>query len=120
MTDRAAWEKLGVLLRARRVDGLGYKKRAQFARDRGIHERTAYNLEEAKRDSYADGTFALAEEAYGWAPKSISRFLADGTPPAQILDAGLLDGLDEEDERIVRDFIAWRRKRAEERRRHSG
>jgi hypothetical protein len=105
MTDRAAWEKLGALLRARRADGLGYRKLARFAAARGIGERTAWNLENAARDSYARGTLSLADEAYGLVPGSCARFLAGGEL-AEIPDAGLLDPLDAEDQQRVRDYVA--------------
>ena len=122
MADRAMWEKLGASLRERREDGLGYRKLAQFARERGrdgFGERVAWNLEHAARDSYSPKTLLDADRAYGLEPGSISRFLGGGEL-AEIPEAGLLDGLSEEDAQTVREYVAMLRDRAEQRKRASG
>lgn len=120
MTDRADWEKLGALLRARREDGLGYAKLARFARERDIHERVAWNLEHAARQSYAPETLRAAERAYGLVPGSVSRFLAGGEL-VEIPEAGLLDGFSADDQAMIREWVeALRRLRAEQRKSQPG
>jgi hypothetical protein len=78
--DDAAWVRLGMLLIAARV-GKGYTRRSAFARDLGLtHDRTLFDIENAKRRNFDASTLAFIEQAYGWKPGSIRTVLNGGEP----------------------------------------
>lgn len=92
MPDQSAWERLGALLVARRVE-LGHTKRLTWARDvLGLtHDRTQSDLENARRTNYDAATLAQVEQQYMWSFGSIQRVLAGGNP--EPLDVGAARGL---------------------------
>lgn len=78
--DPGAWERLGDLLIARRVD-LGFMRRTDFQRHLGLsHGRTLFDIEKAKRRNFDASTLAFVEKAYGWATGSIRAVLSGGEP----------------------------------------
>lgn len=81
------WERLGRLLVARRV-GLGFTRRAAFARHHGLsHTRTVDDIENARRTNYEPATIAQVEQLYRWTPGSIQSVLAGGDPTELHSDA---------------------------------
>lgn len=75
-----AWERLGRLLIARRVE-LGFPNRSAFARHLGMsHDRTLADLEKARRQNFDETTLLFVENGYGWQAGSIREVLAGGDP----------------------------------------
>lgn len=78
--EDAAWQRLGELLLARRVE-LGWRRRAPFARHLGLtHDRTLADIELARRKNFDQATLLFLERGYGWEPNSIKAVLAGGEP----------------------------------------
>jgi hypothetical protein len=77
--SEAAWERLGELLTQRRAQlNPRYGKRTTFAAERGLNYRVAYEVEQARRHNFGDGTLAVIESAYELVPGSLKRTLNDG------------------------------------------
>jgi len=82
--DLSAWERVGPLLTARRVEiSPRYANRVNFAAERGVNWRTAHDAERAKRSNFTDETLRQLESAYMLVPGSLDRTLAgDDLEPA--------------------------------------
>lgn len=80
--DKAAWERVGVLLRDRRFElGPEYARRGgltRFCQDRDINYRLAWDAEHAYRTNISPGYIALLEDAYQLVPGSIRNALGGG------------------------------------------
>lgn len=75
-----AWERLGELLVARRVE-LGFPNRTKFAKAKGLKDtRILAAVENVERQNFEAATIALMEHTYEWAPGSIRSVLAGGEP----------------------------------------
>lgn len=80
MSTPPEWQRLADLLVSRRTQ-LGYRQRNQFAKAHGLkHDRLLFDLENAKRTNFEQGTLAQFEQLYQWAPGSIQAVLDGGDP----------------------------------------
>lgn len=90
------WVRVGAFLAEQR-ENLGYKRRASWARHvekPGFRQRVITDLELGARDTFADETLRVAEDAYRLVPGSIRRAIASGGLPEPLP----LDGEPEEPE----------------------
>lgn len=77
--DMTAWQRLGRLLAARRVQvGARYKNKNLFATEREINRRMLWQVESGARDTYRPDTIRAIEAAYELVPGSLERTLAGG------------------------------------------
>ena len=79
--DDAAWERLGILLRQRRIDlDLRYRRRTAFERERaaGINARMLQDIENGSRGGYSADNKRAMEKAYGLKGGNIDAILAGG------------------------------------------
>ena len=109
--DKAAYDRLGRLLRQRRIDlDLKYRTRTRFREERaaGINERMLQDIENGSRGGYSADNKRAIEGAYELAPGSLDRTLAGG-------DIEPL-GFTAKDEDIIarfRAFLEWERAQKE-------
>lgn len=76
-TSGPQWERLGTLLRERRIRGLGAHVRTRFAAaSPKLSYRVITDLENGVRHNYDDETLAIAEAKYRVVPGSIALVLA--------------------------------------------
>lgn len=73
-----AWQRVGRLLIQRRVQlSKRYRVRKVFARERGITDKTAQEIENAYRTTFSEEMIAAIESAYEIASGSFEKALAD-------------------------------------------
>lgn len=76
---REAWERLGELLIARRVElDVQFRNRRAFAAAVDMEYRVLYDLERGRRTNFTTSTLRAVERAYGLAAGSVERTLAGG------------------------------------------
>lgn len=81
---KEAWERLGELLRARRLQlGSGLESREAFAKAKGLTEHLVVEIEESRRANFSVDTLAAIETAYQWAAGSV-RLVLDGADPRPV------------------------------------
>lgn len=93
VNQKQDWDKLGILLRRRRVD-LGFPNRSAFARHHGLNSgqhRTIADMENCTRSNFERGTFDLVEHLYRWQPGSILQVLGGGDPMPEDDDLDIRD-----------------------------
>lgn len=77
----SAWQRLGDLLIARRIElNPRWRNRTRFAEETGLHWRMLFDVERAKRQSFPPETLMAIEVAYQWQYGSIAKVLAGGDP----------------------------------------
>ncbi|WP_326646109.1 hypothetical protein OG884_15770 [Streptosporangium sp. NBC_01755] len=82
-----AWQRLGALLRARRVAlNPVFRHRVKFCEATGLGERLVFDLELAKRTNFRPEVKVLLERGYQLAPGSIDRTLAAGGHALEVIE----------------------------------
>lgn len=77
--DGRDWQRLARAVVAGRV-ALGMRRRVALAARTGLSSRTLSDVENARKTGYDPGTYALIEQALGWAPGSCDAILDGGEP----------------------------------------